>query len=109
AEFELDGPFAVGSHGTTRAPEQEPRRWVIRELIPMKSFTIEASLDRAAMSFEWRFEALPDGRTRLTQHIALTGENAAEYVDQVRLAFTANLPAGMDKIAASVGRAAAAP
>ena len=27
AEFELDGPFAVGSRGTTRMPGQEPRHW----------------------------------------------------------------------------------
>jgi len=30
AQFQLDGPFAVGSWGTTRLPGQEPLRWHIR-------------------------------------------------------------------------------
>ncbi len=107
AEFELVGPFGAGSRGTTRMPGQEPWHWLIREVSPMKSFILETLLDRAAMSFEWRFEALADGRTRLTQHIVLLGENAAAYVAQVRGAFTSSLPAGMNKIAAAMGRAEA--
>ncbi len=106
AEFELDGPFAAGSCGTTRMPGQE-RRWQIREVSPMKSYTIEASLDRAAMSFEWRFEGLADGRTRLTQRTVLEGENAAAYLEQVQAGFASSLPAGMNKIAAAMARAEA--
>lgn len=107
AEFELDGPFAAGSRGTTRMPGQEPRHWHIQEVIPMRSYTIETPLDRAALSFEWRFEALADGRTRLTQRIVLQGENATAYVAQVQAAFLSSLPAGMNKIAAAMARAEA--
>ena|SRR5258708_880739 len=32
AEFELDGPFAVGSRGTTRMPGQPPMHWTIRDV-----------------------------------------------------------------------------
>ena len=105
AEFELDGPFAAGSRGTTCMPGQEPRHWHIQEVIPMRSYSIEALLERAALSFEWRFEALADGRTRLTQRNALRGENAAAYVEQVQGAFRSTLPAGMNKIAAAMARA----
>jgi hypothetical protein len=54
------------------------------------------------MSFEWRFDGIADGGTRLTQHIVLQGENAAAYVAQVQSAFTSSLGAGMKKIAAAM-------
>ena len=107
AQFELHGPFAAGSHGTTRMPGQEPRHWHLREVSPMKSYTIEAPLDRATMSFEWQFEGLANGRTRLTQRILLKGENAAAYLEQVQAGFTSSLAAGMNKIAAAMARAKA--
>jgi hypothetical protein len=34
AQFQLDGPFASGSWGTTLFPGQEPLRWQIREVRP---------------------------------------------------------------------------
>jgi hypothetical protein len=105
AKFELDGPFTVGSRGTTRMPGQEPLHWRLREVNPIKSYTTEMALDGATISFKWRFDALSDGRTRLTQHIALKGENAAAYVASVQSAFTSNLEAGMKKIAAAMERA----
>ena len=102
AKFELDGPFMAGSRGTTRAPGQETRHWELREVNPAGSYTLEMVLDRAAMSFEWRFDGIADGGTRLTQHIVLQGENAAAYVAQVQSAFTSSLGAGMKKIAAAM-------
>ena len=105
AEFELEGPFVAGSHGITRTPGQEPRHWQLREVIPMKSYSIEAPLDRATISFEWRFEGLTEGRTRLTQRITLGGENAAAFLEQVQEAFAASLPAGMTRIATAMARA----
>jgi hypothetical protein len=105
AKFELYGPFTAGSRGMTRTPGQEPRHWHVREVSPMNSYTLEMAMDGAAMSFEWRFEGLADGGTRLTQHIVLRGENAAAYVAQVQSAFTSSLAAGMNKIAAAMERA----
>jgi hypothetical protein len=107
AKFELDGEFTVGSRGVTQMPGQEPRHWYLREVSPMKSYTLEMPLDGAAMTFEWRFDGLADGRTRLTQQIVLKGENAADYVEQVQLAFTSSLAAGMLRIAAAIERAEA--
>src|SRR5712692_8747914 len=80
AEFKLDGPFAAGSRGVTQIPGQEPRRWELREVKPPESYTLEFALPGASMSFEWQFHGLPDGRTRLRQHIILKGENAAAYL-----------------------------
>ena len=105
ASFELAGPFAAGSSGTTRVPGQEPRHWRLREVNPPASYILEMPLDRAAISFEWRFEARPDGKARLTQHIVLSGENAAVYVEQMRQVFSATLEPGMTRIAAAMERA----
>jgi hypothetical protein len=75
AQFVLDGPFAAGSRGTTLLPGQEPVHWTIREVRAGESFILEMLLDRATLCFEWRFDAVSDGKTRLTQRIVLFGDN----------------------------------
>jgi hypothetical protein len=99
AQFELDGSFAKGSSGTTRLPGQEPIRWQIRDVRPGTSFIIDMPLDRAVLSFEWVFDAVANHRTRITQRIVLSGDNAAAYADQVRAGFGSTLPDGMKRIA----------
>ena len=64
-------------------------------------------LDRATLSFEWRFDAVSDRHTRLSQRIVLAGDNAAAYVPQVQAAFGSNLPDGMSRIAAAMAVASA--
>jgi len=105
ARFALEGPFKVGSYGTTVLPNQEPLQWRIREVRPGKSFVIEMQLDRAMLTFEWRFDDLSGNRTKLTQHIVLSGENAGTYAAQVEAGFGPNLPAGMMRIAAEMAAA----
>jgi hypothetical protein len=105
AKFELDGPFASGSRGTTRLPGQEPLHWFIDEVNPPHAATIEMQLQGATVSFEWRFVGLADGRTRLTQRVVLKGEKADMYLSQVKTAFTANLPDGMNKLATTMANA----
>lgn len=105
AQFVLAGPFAVGSRGTTLLPGQEPRHWTIREVRAGKSFVIETLLDRATLSFEWRFDAVSDRKTRLTQRIVLSGDNAAHYVAAVQAGFGPTLSQGMNRIAGLLARA----
>lgn len=105
ATFALDGPFEVGTWGTTRLPGQEALRWRIREIRPVESFLLEMELDRATLSFEWRFEDLPGPRTKLTQRISLSGENAAAYAGQVEAGFGPNLPDAMQRLAAEMAAA----
>jgi len=108
AQFQLDGPFAQGSWGTTRVPGQEPIRWQIRDVRLGTSFIIEILLDRAVLSCEWLFDAVSTHRTRITQRIVLSGDNAAAYADQVRVGFGSTLPDGMKRIAAALVRAESA-
>ena len=105
AQFQLDGPFAQGAWGTTRLPGQEPIRWQIRDVRPGVSFTIEMLFDRAVLTFEWLFEAMSNRRTRITQRIVLSGDNAAAYAEQVRAGFGSRLPDGMKRIADTLVRA----
>ena len=56
-------------------------------------------LDGAVLSFEWVFDALSNRRTRITQRIVLSGDNAGAYADQVRSGFASTLPDGMKRIA----------
>ncbi len=104
AEFSLEGPFAAGTRGATRMPGQPPMGWCLREVVPGAFYAVEAQLDRAALSFEWRFEAASEGRTLLKQRIILTGENVAVYVGPVEAAFGANLVPGMARIAEAMGK-----
>jgi hypothetical protein len=105
AEFALHGPFEVGSCGTTLLPGQEPLHWWIREVLPGKSFVLELQLDRATLTFEWSFDDLPGHRTKLTQHIVLSGDNAGAYIGQVAAGFGPNLQEGMMRVAAEMAAA----
>jgi hypothetical protein len=106
AQFALDGPFAEGSPGTTVLPGQPPLRWCVRRIRFGRSATIEMQLDRATLGFEWHFDAVSDHRTKLTQRLVLSGENALAYREQVRSAFGPNLPGGMMRIATAMCNAA---
>jgi hypothetical protein len=57
------------------------------------------------LTFEWRFDGLPGRRTKLTQHIVLSGENAGAYAEQVEAGFGTNLPDGMRRVAAEMAAA----
>ena len=105
AEFALDGSFEEGSCGTTLLPDQEPLHWRVAEVRPGKSFVLEIQLDRATLAFEWRFDGLSEHRTKLTQHIVLSGDNAKAYAAQVEAEFGPNLPDGMRRIAAEMAAA----
>lgn len=105
AAFELHGPFEAGSRGITRIPGQPQIEWFLREVRPPESATIAIPLVRAVISFEWRFDSLPDRRTLISQRITLEGENAEAYRSQVASTFAANLPNGMAKIARAMAEA----
>ena len=62
-------------------------------------------LDQAMLVFEWRFDQLPGHKTKLTQEIVLSGDNAAAYATQVEAGFGSNLEAGMKLIAADMAAA----
>lgn len=105
AEFELRGPFQTGSRGITRFPGQAPIEWFLRAVTPPTAVTIVMPLAGADLLFEWRFDDLPDGRTRISQRVVLEGERANIYLSQAVSTFGVNLPDGMKKIASAMAEA----
>jgi hypothetical protein len=105
AQFRLDGPFASGSWGTTLFPGYKPVRWQIRDVQPEVVFNIEMPLDGAMLTFQWLFDPVSNYRTRITQRIFLSGDNAMAYVKQVQAGFGSNLAHGMRRIADAMAKA----
>jgi hypothetical protein len=106
ATFAMHGPFVTGARGTTTMPGRPPIEWRIADVRLREVFVVEMPLDGAALTFEWRFEALAPARTRLTQTITLHGPNAQAFADEVGAAFGSTLADGMKRIAADLTAAA---
>ena len=106
ATFQLNGPFEEGARGVTLVPGQEPRPWLISHVEPGESYVLEMDLEGAKLSFTWRFEGVSENTCRLTQTITLAGEAAANHASGIEQGFGPTLAPGMDRIAATVGRAA---
>jgi hypothetical protein len=108
AEFRFEGPFVTGGRGRTEIPGQPARDWLLQNVQPIESYTIESDLEGAVLWFTWQFAGLPEGGTRLTQQITLQGENASSYVEDMQRAFAPNLGPGMKRIANAMDHAYAA-
>jgi Polyketide cyclase / dehydrase and lipid transport len=106
ATFTMDGPFVAGARGMTTMPGRPPIDWRVADVRPPEAFVFEMPLDGAALTIEWRFEALALARTRMTQTITLHGPNAQAFAGQVEAAFGATLADGMTRIAADLTAAA---
>ena len=62
-------------------------------------------LDGAVLSFEWRFDPVSNGRTRITRCILLSGDYATRYANHVREGFGLTLADGMKRIADAMASA----
>jgi hypothetical protein len=100
----LDGPYQAGSRGTTKMRGQEPIRWRLSEVEPPGRAVTEIELSDAVVRFTWTYEALPDGQTRLSQHIVLEGPGAERYVPLMEEHFAGNIAKGMERLAAELAR-----
>jgi hypothetical protein len=103
----LDGPFQTGSTGTTRMRGQEPVHWRLLDVKPPERATIEIGLDGAVVRFNWVYEGLSDGRTRLNQHIVLEDPATQAYLPAMEQHFAPNLEQGMARLAEEIARFAA--
>lgn len=103
ATFHIDGPFAAGSKITTTLPGQTLHS-VIRYVLPDSEAIIDLQLPETILTFHWALESLSDVRTRITQHLELSGANAPSLVAQARM-MEQTTPAGMKKLAAAIEEA----
>jgi hypothetical protein len=88
-------------------PGQEPTHWRLVEVEPPERTVTEIELNDAVVRITWTYEELPDGRTRLSQHMALEGPGAQAYVPVMEQHFAPNLGKGMERLAEEIARSAA--
>jgi hypothetical protein len=62
-------------------------------------------LEGTMLTIEWRFDPLSERRTKITQAIVLSGDNAAAYREQVEAEFRPGLADGMRRIAREMAAA----
>ena len=75
--------------------------WTIGPMEAGNFGTVQMSLDRAMLSFRWTFESLGESKTRITQRVEVSGDNAASYSAALEI-FRTNLPGGMQRIAGAM-------
>ena len=102
ATFHLDGPFDVGSKLTTKLPGQTLQS-VIRDVTKDCGAVIDMQLPGAILSFHWKFETLSENRTRITQHLILSGQDAGAFVSQADV-LEKSAPQGMQNLVAAIER-----
>src|SRR3954462_671351 len=100
----LDGPFQTGTRGATKMRGQEPTHWRLAEVEPPERAVYEMELTGAVVRFDWTYEELADGRTRLSQHIVLEGPGSEAYVPAMEQSLAPNVGQGMERIAEEIAR-----
>ena len=95
----LDGPFAVGTRGTSK-PSGSPRlRFTLAAVEPDTMFASEAKLPGARLRFEHVIEPRPPG-CRITHRFTLDGPLASLYTRFVKKGIERGLGDGVDRLAA---------
>jgi Polyketide cyclase / dehydrase and lipid transport len=104
--LKIDGPFAPGAQGVTYSRSSGEIHWRIAE-VQTRRAVIEFPLAGAVGRFIWTFEEL-DGRTRITQHCTLEGDQADVYAEAIAPSLEIGIPAGMQKLADAMEHASGA-
>ncbi len=97
----LDGPFATGTSGTTKAPGQPPHHWQIAECKVGHSARIEMKLDGAVFDNIMSFQSTEADETLITQRMELSGPKATTFTEGMKI-FETTAPQGLTKLAKSI-------
>jgi len=103
ARFSMERPFADGSQIMTELPGQTLVS-VIRDVEEGRAATIELGLPNAVFCFYWRFDDLDRERTRISQRLELSGEDAGLFVEQAKV-MRETAPDGVKKLVRLMERA----
>jgi len=100
AAASIDGPFATGVTGTSRAPGGPPSTLRIVEVDAPRAFVSETTLRMARLRFD--HEIAPDGAggTRLTHRVRMTGPATPVFRRVLGPRFGKRLPAALEALAA---------
>ena len=94
-EVTLEGPFAVGTRVTMKPTGQDPITSVITEVSENQRYADETDLGDVILRFGHTLTALPDGGTRITHRLEITGPKAGELGPELGPAITADFPEAM--------------
>jgi hypothetical protein len=97
-ESSLDGDFAVGSRGTSKAPYLPKGNFELIEVEPQRGFTSKAKLPGATLTFEHQLEPI-DGGTRITHRASLEGPLSVVWRPAVGRIIERGLPTGVERLA----------
>jgi hypothetical protein len=97
---ELYRPSAAGSRGVTQSKSSGRIEWRIAEIQPGRA-VLEFPAPGALAIFMLTFEQL-DGRTRITQRVSLSGEQAHQYATSIGISLETGIPAGMFKLCQAI-------
>lgn len=95
----IDGPFAVGTKGKSKAPGSLPLRFKLISVEPDRSFVSEAKLPGARLRFEHVIDPIESG-SHITHKVSLAGLLARLYTPIVRKSVERGLPDGVQRLAA---------
>ena len=101
AEIAIDGPFAAGTTGTMTPAGQTSLAFRIVEAEPELGFADETEIPDAGivLRFTHRIATLPDGRTRLTHSVAMSGPGAEALGPRMGPGITDGIPQAMATLA----------
>jgi hypothetical protein len=93
-----DGPFAAGTTGTMKFAGQEPLRYRLTQVRPLREFVDETPLGELVVRVSHLLEPQPSGRVRITYSAEIDGpENQAQEIGPM---ITADFPDTMASLIA---------
>ena len=98
---ELYGPFAAATKGKIKLFGQEPLDFRLTRVDPNRGFADETPIPDAgiAVIFNHILTPQPDGRTRITWQVKITGPAAEEVGPQMGPSITADTPEAVASLA----------
>ena len=95
----IDGPFAVGTKGTSKPPSSLRLRFKLVAVEPDALFASEVKLPGGRLRFEHTIEPV-ESASHITHRVVLHGPLAFLYVPMVRKGTEKGLPDGVERLAA---------
>jgi hypothetical protein len=100
----LDGPFAAGTTGTLK-PKGGPKVRFVVEQLTGETFVDVSRLLGARLTFDHRVAALPDGGTRVSVTVSLTGPLGRLWNAILGKGIAASVQPDLDRLAAACEQA----
>ncbi|SRR6266852_4038738 len=101
----LNGPFQLGTTGTTKPRGGAPIQWRLAEVHNERSAVVLIPVPGAVLRCAWKFEDSGPAATRITQRASIEGEKAQDYIATVAPELERNMPQGMRKLAEAMEKA----